>query len=762
MNIFRTIKNQLKSITLDSIARYSIVGGIFAVLLIGVMGRVFKMVWGAEGARWREIAKTIHPPTPKVIPAYRGNIYANDGRPIAVTAPYYRLYLDFQAGALKPLYYTDSVRKDNPKRANEYVVMKDSIHKQLILLADALEEVLHTTGDKKINKKALIAHWENGLKKKSRYWPIIKQDISYLQYEALMRREPMLVLRGIKKPQRVKGLINKIHTKEERIKRINPFESLARRTIGSVYAGIQEDSTAGRSGLELKYDSLLRGVQGRGIARYQAGRTVIDEIEPVQNGADIYTTLDMNKQNIVETIMRRQLNHLSADRGVAILMEVATGKILALTNLQRTSSGGYTETNNHAVSSLTEPGSTFKVASMMVALEDGVVSPTDTIDVGNGTWAVGGRVVRDHNAGRGGYSRISLSQVIERSSNVGVAKIIVKGYASRPDDYVQKVRNLGFGLDLDLDIPGYQIARIRKKSDNPNAWYGTTLAWMSYGYETQIPPIYTLAFFNAIANNGRYMRPYLVQSIRQPEHEDIDIEPKVLIESICSTSTLQIIQGMLRKVVTDGTGKTLRSEFVSISGKSGTAQLSQGKQGYRGANGVSHEVSFCGYFPSEAPKYSCIVVIRDPSKQFSAGGGSMAGPVIREIAEELLSMEEPIPTDSLKRIEDNRANQLRFASGRKGISAPIFSRAIESYTSNNEIGHNDYIRVGKAGDEQMIARVSSGVVPNVVGMSATDAVFRLLSLGYIPSIKGTGLVIEQSISAGSKAQRGTKVILTLH
>lgn len=760
MNLLRQLKKIFGSIKLDSIARYSVLGVVFAVLLIVIMGRMFTMIWGAEGAKWREVAKTIHPPTPKTIPAYRGNIYAHDGRPIAVTAPYYRLYLDFRAGALAPLYYTDSLRKANPRKAKEHEMMRDSINKQLRLLADALQEVLHTTGEKKIDKKALIAHWQNGLKKKSRFWLVTKQDISYLQYEALMRREPMMTMSRGKRPRLVKGLINKIHTKEERIKRINPFESLAKRTIGSVYADLQKDSTAGRSGLELKYDSLLRGVEGRGVSRYQAGRTVIDEIEPVQNGADIYTTLDMNKQNIVETVMRRQLDHLSADRGVAILMEVATGKILALTNLQRTPSGGYTETNNHAVSSLTEPGSTFKVASMMVALEDGVVSPSDSIDVGNGTWPIGGRVVRDHNAGRG-YGRISLSQVIERSSNVGVAKIIVKGYASRPDDYVQKVRNLGFGLDLDLDIPGYQRARVRKKSDNPNTWYGTTLAWMSYGYETQIPPIYTLAFFNAIANNGRYMRPYLVQSIHKPEQKPTNIEPQVLIESICSPSTLEAIQGMLRKVVTDGTGKRLRSDFVSISGKSGTAQLSQGKQGYRGADGVSHEVSFCAYFPSEAPKYSCIVVIRDPSKQFSAGGGAMSGPVIREIAEELLSMEDPIPTDSLKRIEASEAHRVRLASGLKEINSSIYRKTLSQYTPNEAIEAKDYVRLDNTGKEIKIPAAPVGVVPSVVGMSATDAVFRLLSLGYIPSIKGTGLVVEQSVPMGAKAQRGTRVTLTL-
>ena len=380
--------------------------------------------------------------------------------------------------------------------------------------------------------------------------------------------------------------------------------------------------------------------------------------------------------------------------------------------------------------------------------------------MGNGLWKYGGKIVRDHNAHHGGYGRISAAQTIVKSSNVGVAKIITRAYESHPDDYVQKIRNLGFGADLKLEIDGYEKARVRKRADNPDRWYNTTLGWMSYGYETQIPPIYTLAFFNAIANGGRYMRPYFVSEIRSRNEVVKTFEPTVVRERICKPTTLTAIQEMLRRVVTEGTGKKARSPFVAISGKSGTAQLSSGRGGYRDSTGhIRHQVSFCAYFPSEAPKYSCIAVIRRPSSQFSAGGGVMAAPIIRKIAESLLALEAPIPLDSLHRSSSPRAYTKEIAAGRastllsvmaqQGLPTPRMSKASGSFIAVDTILHARSVPT------------TNGRVPAVVGMSAMDAVYLLRKMGYSPRLRGAGNVLGQSISAGTPAAVGTEVVLEL-
>ncbi|MDO4691251.1 MAG: penicillin-binding transpeptidase domain-containing protein [Porphyromonadaceae bacterium] len=731
---------------------YWLFGAGFAVILIAICAKMILMITGEEGEKWRKVGQTLHRPEPIMLEPIRGSIYASDGRPVAITAPSYRLYLDFNAGALR-LAHNDKLQmpKDSLLRVKRKA-LQDKLSHEL----DELQARLDSLYGSKV--KSQRERWRKAYQKKNRYCLIAPIDISYLDLKLLLSQTPF-ANRYENGRLKEKSLLKQMLITEERSKRINPFGSLALRTIGSVYAEKKDGLSQGKQGLELHYDSLLRGQIGEGVKRYNAQRYNLKVLTAPKPGMNIYTTLDMNKQNLLEGIMRAQLGKFRAGSGSAVLMEVKTGKILAITNLQRDAQGDYQETINYAASDMSEPGSTFKVASMMVALDDGIVSPTDTIDVGNGGWTVGKRLLRDHNYGRG-YGRISASQVIERSSNVGVAKIIVKGYANRPDDYVQKIRDLGFGLDLKLEIPGAARARVRKKSDNPNRWYGTTLAWMSFGYETQIPPIYTLAFFNAIANGGKLMRPYMVTQIRDDEGEVIEQqEPTVLKESICKPSTLTALQDMLRKVVTDGTGRSLRTDVVAISGKSGTAQIAQGGS-YSGPDGKTHQVSFCGYFPSEAPRYSMIVVIRNPSKEFAAGGGSMAGPVIRDLAERLISMETPRSLDSIPTPKDIQP-RMAVASGRKEALQALLQQVDERYQADGEISEEEYIHIDAERRERKLPKASAGTIPNVVGQSATDATHTLLSRGYIPRFSGSGRVVSQSIPAGSKAKQGTKINITL-
>ena len=741
---------------------YPIVMAGFTLLFVGIIIYVIRFSYSSEGARYRAAAERVQREKRVQDLPLRGSILASDERPVAVTTPVYRLGLDFLSEPLKVLYAplpTGKTHQDSLERAKYYATRQELDYglDRLAVLIDSIYD-LKAHG---LSRQQLKARWRKGLEQRKRGLPVINLDVSYQQYQILMASSPFAP--KIIKNKRVPSLLSKMIISTERTKRIYPFGSLAYRTIGQLQPSGENNISKGKSGLELRYDYLLRGRIGSARRVYYGNsyRRIVDE--PALDGADIVTNLDMDIQSIVEHSLREQLQQLEAESGTVVLMEVKTGKIVAISNLEQVkrSPGTYSESVNMAMTNKAEPGSTFKVASMMVALDDGIVRPNDTIDVGNGLWPHEGRVVRDHNADKGGYGRISVAQTIIKSSNVGVAKIIVKGYKDKPDEYVEKIRRLGFGFNFqkEVDLQGVERASVRKRSDNPNRWYNTTLAWMSYGYETQIPPIYTLAFFNAIANGGRYMRPYFVSEIRRRDSLTQHIEPKVLKERICKPETLQAIQEMLRRVVTEGTGKKARSAYVSISGKSGTAQLS-GKHGYRDSLGqVRHQVSFCAYFPSEAPRYSCIAVIRAPSPRYSAGGGVMAAPIIRRIAESLVALEKPRPLDSLPRSASPLAYTRHIAAGRTetllqlleqmGLPAPQLGAKAPAY-----------IRIDSAARISALPLAAQGI-PDLRGMSAMDAVYLLRSRGYRVQLVGAGNVVSQSIPAGTAAARGSEIVLQL-
>lgn len=741
---------------------YPIVMAGFTLLFVGIIIYVIRFSYSSEGARYRAAAERVQREKRVQDLPLRGSILASDERPVAVTTPVYRLGLDFLSEPLKVLYAplpTGKTHQDSLERAKYYATRQELDYglDRLAVLIDSIYD-LKAHG---LSRQQLKARWRKGLEQRKRGLPVINLDVSYQQYQILMASSPFAP--KIIKNKRVPSLLSKMIISTERTKRIYPFGSLAYRTIGQLQPSGENNISKGKSGLELRYDDLLRGRIGSARRVYYGNsyRRIVDE--PALDGADIVTNLDMDIQSIVEHSLREQLQQLEAESGTVVLMEVKTGKIVAISNLEQVkrSPGTYSESINMAMTNKAEPGSTFKVASMMVALDDGIVRPNDTIDVGNGLWPHEGRVVRDHNADKGGYGRISVAQTIIKSSNVGVAKIIVKGYKDKPDEYVEKIRRLGFGFNFqkEVDLQGVERASIRKRSDNPNRWYNTTLAWMSYGYETQIPPIYTLAFFNAIANGGRYMRPYFVSEIRRRDSLTQHIEPKVLKEQICKPETLQAIQEMLRRVVTEGTGKKARSSYVAISGKSGTAQLS-GKHGYRDSLGqVRHQVSFCAYFPSEAPRYSCIAVIRAPSPRYSAGGGVMAAPIIRRIAESLVALEKPRPLDSLPRSASPLAYTRHIAAGRTetllqlleqmGLPAPRLGAKAPAY-----------IRIDSAAHISALP-LTAHDIPDLRGMSAMDAVYLLRSRGYRVQLVGAGNVVSQSIPAGTAAARGSEIVLQL-
>ena len=451
------------------------------------------------------------------------------------------------------------------------------------------------------------------------------------------------------------------------------------------------------------------------------------------------------------------LKKIDAESGTAVVMEVATGEVKAITNMGRIREGAYAETKNHAVADEIEPGSTFKVASMMVALEDGICQPSDTVDVGKGIYMYKGARMTDHNMNKGGYGRISAEQAIWYSSNIGVAKIILKGYEKNPTKYVEGLYKLGLTIPLNLEIPGAGRAKIRMPNDTALYWSKTTLPWMSFGYETQIPPIYTLTFFNAIANEGKMVRPMFTKEIMHNGKTVQSFSTEVLKSSICSDKTLEIIKDMLLGVVEKGTGKAVHSDIIRIAGKTGTAQIASGGV-YRTSG---HQVAFCGYFPADEPKYSCIVVIRRPRIGYPSGG-TMSGGVVKAIAEKVYASHMSFDVRDMER--DSLAVILPAAKNGNLEALENVLDKLDVSANTDSLETKWVVAKREEGEEELHLRdlaIREGLVPNVIGMGAKDAVFLLESAGLRVVLDGMGRVSAQSMGAGTRIAKGQSIRLTL-
>jgi len=713
---------------------YFIVSLCFGVLIIAVFYRIFVISF-VEGNSWRELGKKQERPNISVSAA-RGNIYSSDNQLMATTEYRYRLYMDFWAEGLK----VDTLRKyiDDLSVDLARMLPQRSAAQYKNHLLSGLN--MKQNEEKQINAGKRVP-------KRSREYRLFNEDLNYLQLKEL-RRMPFF-----RKGVNATGLYSK-----DMVKRIKPYGTLASRTIGDIYA---EFDKGGSSGLENQYDEFLKGEPGVSTRKKVNGRWInVIDVNPV-NGSDIISTINISIQDITEKALHNKLRELDAESGTAIVMEVETGEIKAITNLGRIREGVWREDRNYAVSDLSEPGSTFKVVSMMVALEDGVIHPDDIVETGNGVYSVGTSAIRDHNAYRGGYGTITAAKAIRYSSNVGVAKIILQAYSDNPSKFVEGIYRIGIQKDLELEIPGYAVPRIRHPKDSTRYWSRTTLPWMSFGYETQVPPIYTLTFFNAIANDGKMMKPLFTREIRREGKTIEKKKPTVVNNQICSKNTLQSIQQMLDDVVNteDGTGKPARSSKVRVAGKTGTAQLSQGSAGYR-AGTTSHQVSFCGYFPADDPKYSCIVVIRRP--RIGAGtpsGGNMCGTVLKEIAEQLYARNliykrNGFPVDTLHTpvpsVKNGLLDQSKYAMEK--LKVQYKDSAKGTWTVANTVEGKVVIK-----DRP----IRENLVPNVLGMGAKDAVYALENAGLRVNFSGKGVVRNQSINPGTNVIKGQTIAIQL-
>ena len=441
-------------------------------------------------------------------------------------------------------------------------------------------------------------------------------------------------------------------------------------------------------------------------------------------------------QDLAERAMIEELKEINGEMGVAILMEVKTGDIKAIVNMSRGSDGEYHEAVNNAISYRCEPGSVFKTASFLVALDDGVVDTSFVIHTGSGVMNMHGRDMKDHNWRRGGYQDINVARALEVSSNIGVSYVIDKFYGSNPKKYVEGLYRVGIHEDLKIPLVGYHTPMIRipdtKTTDRAKYWSKTTLPWMSIGYETQIAPINTVAFYNAIANNGKMMQPRFVKQIVKNGEVIKEFEPVVLKERIAKPQAIKTMQTILEHVVSQGLGKRAGSKSFKVAGKTGTAQIADQFGGYH--SGITrYWLSFAGYFPADDPRYTCIVCLKKSG--LPASGGGMSGLVFHHISEGVMAQNLKLDVNDAR---DTLSIMVPDVKGGDLLAANYVLNHLGVKTNTNKSD----------------VSTQKGVIPNVIGMGARDAVYQLESRGVKVKLKGRGKVKSQSIYAGTSVKQG--------
>lgn len=690
---------------------------------VAVVGKAFytmtakKDYWEQVAAREKRVNDTIA--------SNRGNILSCDGQLMASSIPQYKIYMDFKAGGFKK----DSLLG----------VKMDSICEGLAaIFPKTAEEFRHDI--------------EKARKDSLRHWAIWPHRISYNEF-CEVKKLPVFKLGQYK---------GGFHYDPFNARR-RPFGSLAQRTVGDMFGAID----SARCGLELSFDSLLRGENGIvHVQKVLDRRMQIVDKAPV-DGYDIVTTIDVSMQDLAERAVIDELKLIGGDLGVAILMEVKTGDVKAIVNMTRCADGEYREIKNNAVSDLREPGSVFKTASILVALDAGVCDTTKWVDTGGGVWNMHGRDMKDHNWRKGGYGTISLPRTLEVSSNIGVSRIIDEYFGSHPEKFVKGIYKTGLATDLKLPIVGYAKPRIRmpdyKTTNRALYWSKTTLPWMSIGYETQIPPISTLTFYNAIANDGKMMRPRFVKALQKNGEVVKEFPPEVIIEHIAKDKTIKTMQTILEHVVSQGLGRKAAplSRAFKVAGKTGTAQIAEDGQSYHSGT-MKYWLSFAGFFPADNPRYSCIVCLKKAG--LPASGGGMSGVVFRQIAEGVMaqnvkrSVEEARDTASILIPEVKNGNIVAADYVLNNLSVPTSS------------GWNGNIAQGKVWGttNREAGRVTAtelpdnlNTVPNLVGMGARDAIYMLEKRGVRAIVKGRGRVSHQTLSPGTGIRKGMSCTLTL-
>lgn len=676
------------------------------VICLAIFAKAF-YIQQVQGASWRSMSDSLHQKIEEV-DAERGTIYSEDGQMLSTSVPKFNIYIDFAA---------DGLREKSGVRFRENV---DSL---AICLANLFT-------DKSVSDyKRLL---KQGFKNRDRYY-LLQKGISYRQYESL--KQFPLVRLGKNKS----GFIV-----DEQTIRLNPYKLLAYRTIGL------DRENAQKIGLEKTYDTLLKGTTGRRLVRYIAGGASIpvddEQIEP-ENGKDIVTTLDVFIQEVTENALMKMMVGNEAVNGCAIVIETKTGKVKAIANLGRRQDGTYSEDYNYAISP-SEPGSTFKLATLMSLLEDKKITLNSVVNLNGGSWPINGQTVFDSE--QHGKFDVTVKDAFALSSNVGMAKLALASYGYNPRRFIQQIHNMHLDTLTGIDITGERNAVIPRPGTKN--WSSISLPWMAFGYNIEVTPLQTATFYNAVANNGAMMKPYLLSAVKD-EGEVIRInEPKVLVDKVCSDATIQQLKVCLEAVCTYGTAKELfKNSTYKVAGKTGTALVANGNRGY--ADQI-YQTSFAGYFPANDPQYTIVVVIKNKPKAVLHYGATVAGPVFKEIADRLYT---------------NYVRQVNYASANKKVdstSAFYYTGArqdIKHLATNLKLGYKD---VGTATDEWLDVNVNKGNVgflakpldiktmPQLKGMGLKDVVVLCENIGLKVSAKGKGRVVTQSILQGQSYAKG--------
>lgn len=654
--------------------------------------------------------------------AERGTIYSEDGQMLSTSIPTFDIFIDFNA---------DGLREKKGKRFHENV---DSF---AISLANYF-------GDKtsaQYKKELQLAYKNN-----NRYYSL-KKKLSFEDYKAF-RNFPLVRLGKNKS-----GVIVDINTK-----RLTPYKLLANRTIGLSREHVATNGKAKKQnvGLERSYDTVLNGHDGQRLVRYIAGGTAIpvegSETDPV-NGKDIYTTLDVTMQDIAETALMKMMLQCEGPYGTAIVMETSTGKIKAIANLGRQKDGSYWEDDNYALRA-TEPGSTIKLATLLSVLEKGTSSLTDVVEIGSaGRAQVGNKMVTD--AERSPKPFLTVQECFAHSSNIGMSKLAYKAFVQKPAELKEYLHR--FHLDVkspvDLtDVPKPMMAPLDQKGSAEG-----NMLWMSFGYGIQVSPLHTLTLYNAVANNGRMMKPYLVNSIQSDAVITRQFEPVVMTDNFCKPSVIKDARASMEMVVTEGTARRAFKDMpFAVAGKTGTAHVSDGKIKYD--DGV-YQATFVGYFPADKPQYTCIVVIRTKPHDPIHYGGLLAAPVFREIATKIYSMYVEKKNPSMYATVKDSSGY--FYAGLTNDLKNVYREMNVSYTDSSAENTWSSVYASNYRPVMKATSVRQLVMPNVKGMGLKDAVYLLENMGVRVSVKGKGKIISQSVAPGVTLAKGITVMLEL-
>ncbi len=706
--------------------RYRAISLVMIILAVCVVGKSL-YIMTAKRDYWMKVAERQKRDSVTVKPN-RGNILSCTGQLLASSLPEFKIYMDFVA--LK-----------EAKSDSLWDVKVDSI-------CNGLHKIFPDKSAAEFKQ-----HLSEGKAKMKRHWAIYNERINYNTF-CEVKDLPMFKLNSNK---------SGFHW-EEFNARQRSYGSLAGRTIGAMYGA----KDTARFGLELSYDSILRGTNGI-VHRRKVRNKFLDITDtPPIDGADIVTTLDVSMQDLAERSVIKELKEINGNVGVAIVMEVKTGDIKAIVNMEKCFDGQYREIHNHAVSDLLEPGSVFKPASLLVALDDGVVDTTLHVETGGGVWQMYGRDMKDHNWRKGGYGLLTFAQTLWYSSNIGVSRIIDDHYKNNPEKFVQGIHRLGLADDLKIPLVGATPARIRMPHKNSHGqydnWSKTALPWMSIGYETQVPPISTLTFYNALANNGTMMRPRFVTKVVKNGETIMEFPPEVMHEHIAKDASIKKMQTILEQVVSIGLGKKAGSPNFKVAGKTGTAQMSKGAGGYK-SGVVNYLLSFAGYFPADNPRYSCIVCIQKSG--LPASGGGMSGKVFHEISEGIMAQSLKLDVKDARdsasifvpQVKDGNILAADYVLTHLGINAKTTwsgnSFAGKPIWGKAETIGNKYIKLEKQ------KQYGKGTVPDVIGLGARDAVYQMESRGIKTQIYGRGKVVKQTLIPGTLIKKGATCSITL-